>query len=313
MGATGAIGRAVAETLHARGVPFRVVGRSRGKLEKMFAGMPGAEICEADLSKPEDARRAARGVDTLLYAVGVLYDSKEFATLPGLMRTMVDAAVAENVERLLLVSNVYPYGIPKTPKVSEDHPRDPVSFKGQMRKEQEDVVFEAQKNGRLKTIVLRLPDFYGPLAELSVTRTIFEEAIAGKTANVLGPVEPLHEYVYVPDTGPVIADLLGRDDCYGGAYNLAGHGALAQRDYVTMIFEAAGHKPRWRSAGPFMIRMLGLFIPIMKELVEMYYLQKTPVLLDDTKLAAKLGPMKKTPYREGIQATVDWMKAHPKG
>jgi hypothetical protein len=81
---------------------------------------------------------------------------------------------------------------------------------------------------------------------------------------------------------------------------------------VIRIFEAAGQKPKWRTAGPLMIRFLGLFIPIMKELVEMYYLQDTPVLLDDAKLQAKLGPIKRTPYREGIAATVAWMKGNPK-
>jgi len=312
LGAAGAIGRAVAEALRERDEPFRVVGRSKKRLEAAFAGFPKVEICEADLSRPEDAKRAARGASVIVYALGVLYDRKEFATLPGLMQTMVDAAEAEGVRRLLLVSNVYPYGVPQTAKVAEDHPREPVSFKGQMRKEQEDVLFEAKAKGRLDPIILRLPDFYGPLAELSITRTIFDEAIAGKTANVLGNVEKIHEYIYVPDAGRIIADLIKHDEAWGEVYNVAGYGDISQREYVTWIFEAAGKKAAWRTAGPLMVRFLGLFMPIMKELVEMFYLQETPVLLDDTKLQKVLGKIEKTPYREGIQKTVDWMKAHPK-
>jgi len=50
------------------------------------------------------------------------------------------------------------------------------------------------------------------------------------------------------------------------------------------------------------------FDPNIREVIEMLYLQETPVILDDSKLAAKLGGVKKTPYDEGIQKTVEWMR-----
>ena len=58
-----------------------------------------------------------------------------------------------------------------------------------------------------------------------------------------------------------------------------------------------------------MLKILGLFNPLMKELVEMMYLQETPVILDDSKLAAKLPGLRKTSYDEGIQRTLEWMRA----
>ena len=79
--------------------------------------------------------------------------------------------------------------------------------KGSIRKEQEDLVLDAQKKGQIDGLVVRLPDFYGPGAENSLANPIFRAALAGKTANWLGPVNPPHEFVYMPDTGPVIADL----------------------------------------------------------------------------------------------------------
>jgi nucleoside-diphosphate-sugar epimerase len=57
-----------------------------------------------------------------------------------------------------------------------------------------------------------------------------------------------------------------------------------------------------------MLKILGWFNPLMRELPEMLYLQETPVLLDDTKLRAKLGAVHKTPYDEGIRQTLAWMK-----
>ena len=53
-----------------------------------------------------------------------------------------------------------------------------------------------------------------------------------------------------------------------------------------------------------MLRLLGLFNPLMRELVEMNYLQSTPVMLDETKLRGVLPNLRKTSYAEGIAATV---------
>jgi hypothetical protein len=39
----------------------------------------------------------------------------------------------------------------------------------------------------------------------------------------------------------------------------------------------------------------------MKELVEMNYLQTTPVLMDDITLSQLLGGLHKTPYEEGLR------------
>jgi hypothetical protein len=41
----------------------------------------------------------------------------------------------------------------------------------------------------------------------------------------------------------------------------------------------------------------------------MHYLWTTPVKLDDTRLRKLLPNLKKTPYAEGIEATINAMKA----
>src|ERR1039458_8261616 len=49
-GAAGAIGHAVAPQLERLGIPFRVVGRGKAKLEAAFGKMAHAEVFEADLT-----------------------------------------------------------------------------------------------------------------------------------------------------------------------------------------------------------------------------------------------------------------------
>jgi nucleoside-diphosphate-sugar epimerase len=304
-GAAGPIGRYVGMELDRRGVPFRVVGRTAGKLEAAFGKLPHAEVVAADLSDAGGATQAARGVDTIIYTLGVTYT--EFHLYPKLMRVAVDAAASAGVQRFVLVTGVYSYGVPQTKKVAETHPRVPVSVKGQFRKEQEDILMAAGERGLFKTMVVRLPDFYGPHTN-SIASMIFDAALAGKTANWLGPIAPLHEFVFVPDVGPVMADLAARDDCYGEAWNFAGPGDISALAFIQKIYQAAGREPKFRSAGRNLLRMMGWFNPMMRELPEMLYLQETPVLLDDSKLLGKLGQLHKTSYDEGIRLTLESMR-----
>jgi nucleoside-diphosphate-sugar epimerase len=305
-GAAGAIGPAVAAELERRGIPFRVVGRTRAKLEKAFGHLKHAEIFDADLADLRAASAAARGIDTIVYTVGLPYPAHRLH--PALMRTTVDAAVAMQVRRLVLVSSVYAYGVPRTSRVAESHPRLPDTRKGKFRREQEDIALEAGKKGSIDSLVLRLPDFYGPGADLSLANPILQAALAGKTANWIGPVNTPHEFVYVPDTGPVIVDLASCAECYGEAWNFAGPGEINTMDFITRAYRAAGRSPQYRTVGRGLLKMMGWFSPLCKELPEMLYLQETPVILDDSKLRAKFPDVRKTSYDQGIAQTLDWMR-----
>jgi nucleoside-diphosphate-sugar epimerase len=307
-GAAGAIGSAVGAELNRRGIPFRAVGRGRQKLEQSFGKMTHAEIFPADLSEARSAGAAARGVDTIVYCVGLPYPSHHLH--PVLIRTTVEAAKLVGVPRLVLPSSVYSYGVPRASSVPETHPRQPHTRKGQFRKEQEDIVLQAHAAGAFQAMIVRLPDFYGPDSDIGLANPMFRAALAGKTANWVGPVNTLHEFVYTPDTGPVIADLMSRDDTWGEAWNFGGPATINSMDFITRIYRALGRAPKYRTVGAGMLKLLGWFNPTMREVVEMLYLQETPVILDDSKLRAKLPAIHKTPYDEGIRLTLDWMRAH---
>jgi nucleoside-diphosphate-sugar epimerase len=308
-GAAGAIGPHVAAELNGRGIPFRVVGRKRAGLEAAFGGMRHAEIFDADVGDLRSASAAARGVDTIVYCVGLPYPSHHLH--PELMRTTLQAAVAMQVQRLVLVSSVYAYGVPRASTVAETHPRLPDTRKGKYRKEQEDLVLDARKNGQLDGLVVRLPDFYGPGADIGLANPILRAALAGKTANLIGPVNTPHEFVYVPDTGPVIVKLADSADAYGDAWNFAGPGMINTMDFITRVYRAVGRAPKYRTFGRGMLKIMGWFSPLFRELPEMLYLQETPVLLDDSKLLRRFPDTVKTSYDEGIRKTLDWMRANP--
>lgn len=306
-GASGTIGRAVTAELLRRGKVPRVVGRSRARLERIFGD--GVEIVEADVSDVGGCHPASAGADAIVYSLGLPYTTQAFASYPEMMRAAVEAARRAGVGRLLLITNVYPYGRPVTPRVAETHPRQPVGAKGRFRKEQEDIALSAHEPGRFLTTSLRLPDFYGPHASLAFGNMVVGAALAGKPANLLGPVNTPHEFVFTPDVGPVVCDLLERDEAFGTPYNFGGPGVITTRQFAERAYSAAGARLRVRVAGPAMVKLLGLFSPLMRELSELSYLQSQPVILDDTKLHRVLPAVRKTSYEEGIRLTVEHLRA----
>ncbi len=305
IGAAGAVGRALADELEQRGVRPVVIGRDPGKLESFFARR--AEIRAADLQDSDQAARAMQGVVRAVYCVGLPYP--QFALHPVLMRKAIEAAHKAGVQRMAVISSVYSYGRPQTARVKESHPREPESRKGKYRREQEDAAMEAHRPGEFETLVLHLPDFYGPCASNSLAHMMMESLMAGKPARWLGDPDAPHEFVFMPDAARVIADMLGRSECFGRRWNLAGAGEISGRRFAELAARQFGTQPRVIATGKMVLRLGGLFNPLLRELVELQYLGETPVLLDDTALRKVLGEIVKTPYEEGVRRMAEWMKS----
>jgi nucleoside-diphosphate-sugar epimerase len=248
-------------------------------------------------------RAALRGADAVVYLVGVPYN--HFELHPVVMRQTLDAAIAEGVGQMLLVGTVYPYGRPQQTPAREDHPREPHTFKGKMRKQQEDLLLEADAAGKIRGTVLRLPDFYGPRVKNSFLEDVFTAAAKGGTANLIAPVDRPHQFVYVPDVGPAVLDLLRHPEAHGRWWHLAGDGTASMQEIVAMVGQLARKPLKTRAVGLGMLRAIGLFQPVMRELVEMNYLLTDPFIMDDSALRALLSDVKKTPLQEGLRQSLE--------
>ena len=306
LGAAGAMGASIADALRAEGKPYRVVGRTEASLRRAFGEDALAEIKTWNPEDDISIRQALAGVESAVYLVGVNY--WQFDLHPILMRKTINGAVAAGVRRMMLIGTAYPYGRPQTATVTEDHPRYPHTFKGLMRKEQEEILFATHAAGKIEACELRLPDFYGPGVEKSFLWNAFVAAKKGGRAQLVGPIDTPHQFVFVPDVGPIVARLLTAEGAWGRAWNFAGSGVATQREIVTKIFAAAGKPVKMVVAGKTLLRVMGLFNPLMREMVEMHYLQTDPVLMDDSRLEKLLAGLRRTSYDEGVRLTLEAMK-----
>ena len=301
-GGGGVIGHSIAAALNNQGRPYRVVGRNEKELRKNFGADRFAEIVTWNPDLPASVQAAATDVDTLIYLVGVNY--WQFELHPDLMRKTIAGAIAAGVKNFILIGTVYPYGKVTANPVREDHPREPNSFKGRMRKAQEDLLMQAHADCKINATVLRLPDFYGPGVEASLLHGAAVAAVSGGTADMVGPIDRPHEFLFVPDVGPVVARLVDTPAAFGRVWNLAGAGVTTQREMVSEMESQTGSKLKLRVAGKTMLRLVGLFKPVVREMVEMNYLLTDAVIMDDSALRRLIGPIRKTPYPEGIRQTL---------
>lgn len=301
IGATGAVGRAIADVLSGQGRQQRVVGRSEASLQAMFGDDPLAEVRTWN-ADAESAQAALEGIESAIYLVGVPYD--RFELHPHLMRATLQGAIAAGVKRLLLIGTVYPYGLPRTHSIDETHPREPRAFNAKMRKEQEDLLLAAHGHG-IETAVLRLPDLYGPGMEKSYLTAQFASAPQGKRSMMIGPIDVRHEWAFIPDCARVAVRVLDEPRAYGTFWNYAGPNEITQREFSDRIYAACGQKPKYFVANKTLLQLFGLFNPEMRKFAEMNYLMSDPVLMNDDRLRSLLGELPKTSYDEGIRLTLN--------
>lgn len=62
-----------------------------------------------------------------------------------------------------------------------------------------------------------------------------------------------------------------------------------------------------RSLPKWVLQIVGLGMPLMREVAEMYYLFDSGFVLDDAALRQRLGGWRKSPFTEGISKTIAWM------
>jgi nucleoside-diphosphate-sugar epimerase len=212
--------------------------------------------------------------------------------------------------RLVVAENLYMYGRVSGPS-TEDLPYNAHTRKGEVRARMAEQVMEAYRSGKLRTTSGRASDFYGPHALLGTPgERAFYPAIAGKRVDVLGKLDLPHTFTYIDDFARGLVTLGEHDEALGSAWHVPSAPTLTQREIVTMIFEAAGTKPKLGATPALLVKALGLFNPLVHEVVEMLYEFEEPFVMSHARFEAAFGNGV-TAHKDAIRETVDWFRKNP--
>lgn len=306
LGANGRLGQAAVQAFAAAG--WQVLAQVR---RAPTVPLPaGAEAIEWSMDDPDALIRRAAGARVVVYAVNPPYTDWPRHMLPLARQGM---AVAQGLAAsFMLPGNVYNFGEGMPSVLDESTPERPSTVKGRLRAELE-AELAARAGQGLRSIVLRAGDFFG-----GGTGSWLDLAIARKLRRgrlvYPGPMDVPHAWAYLPDLARAfvaLAEQAVRGDLPAAArLHFAGHTLTgrAMLDAVERAALALGERPvaGFRRGGmPWAaMRVLGWFVPLLRELVEMAYLWRVPHALDGRALHARVGALPVTPIDMALQSAL---------
>src|SRR5438445_624017 len=154
------------------------------------------EIISGDLRQPADCDRFCDGAEdaVLFHTAGIIHPKRvaEFysVNLEG-TKNLLAAAKRASVRRMVVVSSNSPCGCNPHPDhlFDELSPYRPYMSYGRSKMQMELAIKERQKQGRIETVILRPPWFYGP--NQLPRQTLFFQMIREGKAPIVGSGENL--------------------------------------------------------------------------------------------------------------------------
>jgi nucleoside-diphosphate-sugar epimerase len=303
IGSGGTIGIPLAKELVKFTKDIRLVSRHPKNIN------PSDEVFAMDATNFDGIDDAVRGSEVVYVTIGFQYTLKVWQTIwPPFIRAVIDFC-EKHKSRPVFFDNVYMYAKTSIPHMTEESPLQPPSKKGEVRLQVHQMIMDAVAKNRIKALIARSADFYGPDTDKSVLiETGAKNLLKGKKAQVFGNPDKIHTYTFTPDAGKATALLGNTDDAYGQVWHVpTTKEKLTTKQWVQLIAEETGTAPKMQKVPTWMLRVLGLFNPLIKEFPEMLYQNEMDYVFDSSKFEKRFGMMA-TPPKEGVKVMMEYLQ-----
>jgi nucleoside-diphosphate-sugar epimerase len=215
--------------------------------------------------------------------------------------------------RIVLPGTVYNFAKDEA-VLTESTPQRPTTRKGKIRVEMEQRLAEAARAGT-PVLIVRAGDFFGAHGRNNwFSQGLVKPGAPVRSVTYPGKSDVGHAWAYLPDLGETIARLLdrARDLAPFDVFHFRGHWfdrGVAIAEATRDAANAPHASIRWFPW--FAIFLLAPFVETFREMLEMRYLWRVRVRLDNAKLVAFLGEEPHTPLAHALRATLDGLGCHP--
>lgn len=297
-GAAGRMGRAASEAFVDGGWSVRGIARGT-KLKQLPEGV---DPVEADALNRDTMIAACAGADVILHALNPPYDKWDTTILP--FGENILAAAKTHGATIMMPGNVYNYGTSVGLGMTEDAPMNPDIEKGRLRVRLEDMFRAAAVDG-VRTIVLRAGDFFGGRVEGTWLDQMIGRDLRKDRLIWPGRRDVPHAFAYLPDFGRAFVAVAERRDRLSAFTRLhfAGHTVTGDQFHRAME-EAVGRSLKRGSVPWQLLRLVGVFNPVLREVVKLRYLWDTHHSLDGTRLGGVIGDRPATPLVAALRQAV---------
>ncbi len=300
---TGPLGYWVMKFLSDQGNNVTMVSRS-GKTHHKLPD--GVEIKAVNSKKTDQVYNICKDADAVYYCAMPPYTDWP-NNFSDMIKGLIEGVSKTNA-KIIFGDNLYMYGPTNGPPIKEDLPYAAPGHKGKVRSQIANMLMEAHKNGKVKTTMGRASDFYGPkVINAGFGEMFFKPALEGKTVNMLGNITLPHTFTYIKDFAKALITLGENENSFGRAWHVPNDKTVSAQSLVNIVEKEIGKNIKVRPAGKFMVSLLGMFNPMIKEVKEMMYTMTEPYIVDHSDFEKTFG-VNITPHEKAIKETVNWFK-----
>ncbi len=298
-GALGGLGAIVVAEAARRGIAVRALTRREAALPEGATAMRGDALAVGDLVRLTD------GAAALVHAVNVSFSADWERSVTGLLDTAIEACRRTGA-RLVYPGNVWVFGrgLPGK-RYDEREPHAPSSSKGRTRAANEATL----RGSGVSYSVVRLPEFYGPHVT-TLTGPPLRNIAQGKTARWFGDPELEIELVYMPDAARLLVDVATDASAANEVFHLPGAGAITPHAFFSEAIRQSGGRGKLQALPTWVVRAAGVLSPSARGFADILHLWEDPILLDGGKARARFD-LRPTPYSEGLERTLAWLRENP--
>lgn len=233
-GAAGFIGSHLVDALLNRGWSVRGIDNlSTGDRDNLSSAISSEsfEFVEGDITNLEAVSELTDGADYVFHQAAMASVAKSFDT-PRLTTqtnctgtaTIVQAAIDNNVESIVVASSAAVYGSGEPLPKREDQPVSPESPYASSKRYTEQIARQAGSYSNINVVALRYFNVYGPRQDpdgqyAAVIPKFINLLLAGETPVIFGDGEQTRDFVYVGDV--IRANIEAALSDLSGVYNVA--------------------------------------------------------------------------------------------
>ena len=303
LGSGGAIGIPLAKELIKYTDQIRLVSRNPQKINETD------ELYAIDLSDFTKIDKAIAGSEVVYVVIGFEYKLSVWQEKwPLFMKAVINACKTHNA-KLVFFDNVYMYDASAIPHMIETSPLHAPSKKGEVRQQLHEMIMSEVEKNTLTALIARSADFYGPDNKSSaLNMMVVDNFMKGKKAQAFGNINKIHTYTFTPDAAKATALLGNTADAFNQVWHVpTTKDKLTNLQWIQLIANEMKVEAKIQTIPVWMIKILGLFIPVMKEFPEMIYQYEQDYFFDSTKFENRFG-LSATSPKDGIKILIDTIK-----
>lgn len=299
LGANGTIAAQLIPVLKKHNVNIRLVSRTPQHVE-------GTESVTANALNSEEILSAILGSDVVYLTIGLVYNAKIWEEQwPVIMRNVINACKATGA-KLVFFDNIYMYG-KVNGMITEETPYNYISKKGKVRANLAKMLLQEMASGSITATIARAADFFGPgVTEKSIASVlVFEKLKNGSTSQwLINPNVP-RSLNYTPDIAEALYILATNEKAFGQVWHLPTPDPLTGKEFVKLAAKHMNGSDKISVLPKWLLKIIGLFNPFMKEAYEMNYQNEFPLHFSSAKFE-KAFAFKPTSYEDAVKETAVW-------